>query len=119
MMGNERTGRGSAGYTLQHRGVYFQRTAFVQEIPYGGFYFGYFHERVPHVWVNHKVHVPLPVTEFGIGYSVEGFTFSCFDNGKGLKRFGEQFEFLYMNGDLAGVGREHKSFDPQEIPDVQ
>ncbi len=66
MVGNERTGRCSAGNRLENGSVDLHVTVFVEEVAHGVEHFGALDENVAHAFVDHEVYVAAAIAQFWV-----------------------------------------------------
>ncbi len=117
-MGDERTGRGTAGNHLQGGGLHLRVASFIEHLTDGPDHRGPLQEGVFHPIVHYQVNVALTVAQLGVVELIVGHTILVFHDRQGLQTLGEQGEFLGMDRDLSCLCTEHEALDADEVTDI-
>ena len=72
-----------------------------------------------HPVVHHQVHIALAVAQFGVFKRVVGHTVLVLHDRQRLDALGQYGQLLGMDADFAHLGAEHKSFDADEVAQVE
>ena len=118
-VGDERTGRCTAGNGLQRRGLHFGITSLVEHTAHGADDGGALQESLLHTFVHHKVDIALAIAQLWVVELIVGHTVLVFHDGQGLQGLREQGQFLGMDADLTGLCTEHETAHADEVANVE
>ena len=118
-VGDERTGRGTAGNHLKGGGLYFGVTSIIQhfaERPDDGCTL---QEGILHALVHHEVDIALTVAQLRVIELVVGHAVLILHDGQGLQALAQQSQFLGVDTDFSRLGAEHLTLDTNKVADVE
>ena len=111
VMGDERTGRGTAWDHLHHRGFYFHKVAVNHELANTGHDLGANFEGLTGFIVRDEIQVTLTIARFLILQTVELVR-------QRAQGFGQQTQFGAVDRQFTGLGFEQFTFRAQDIAQV-
>ena len=118
-MGDERTGRGTAGDILQDRRIHLRVAGLVEDAAHGADDGGTLQERVLHAVVDHQVNVALAIAQFRVVELVVGHAVLIFHDGQRFEALREQCDLLCVDGNLARLRTESEALHTDEVTDVE
>ena len=118
-VGDERPCRGTAGDSLQRRGLDLGVTGIIQHLAHGLHHLGALQEGLLHAGVDHQVDIALAVAQLGILEGIVGHAVLDFDHGQRLERLAQQFQRLGMDADFARLGAEDIALDTDKVAHVE
>ena len=108
----ERLRQGAAGDGMQNRRFDFKISALVQKPPQFANDQTPLHENIANFAIHDKIHIALPVPDLDILKSVPFL-------GQRKKAFREKHEFGCKDSQFAGTRAEQRSFDADEVADIE
>ncbi len=117
-VGDERTGRGTAGNHLQGRSLHLGIAGLIEHAAHGAQHGGTLQEGIFHTLVHHQVDIALAVAQLGVVELVVSHAILIFHDRKRFERFREQGQLLCMHRNLARLCTEHETADSDEVADV-
>ena len=119
-VGDERTGRGTAGDVLQDRGIHLRIAGIVENAAQGADDGGTLQERLFHAGIHDEVDIALAVAQFGVVEGIVHLTVSIrLDHGQRLQTLAQQGQFHHVNADFARLRAEHVAFHADEVAQVE
>ena len=118
-MGDERTGRCTAGNHLQRWRLHLGVAGLIEHAAHGSDDGGALQERFLHALVHNQVNVTLAVAQLGVVELVVSHTILVLHNGQWLERLRQQRQFLGMYRKFAGLRAEHETPDTHEVAYVE
>ena len=119
VVGDEGASTGAAGYWLEDGGLYLRVAGLVERGAQRADNERALQEDVLHARIDDEVDIALAVAKLGIVEAVVDHSVLFLDYGQGLEAFGEQHEFLGMDGYFSRLCAEDESLHADEVSQVE
>ena len=116
---DERTCRGAARNRLKHRRLHLKIAVFVEEATYAVDGFCPLYENILNFVIYNEIDVAHTITQLRVVELVVFHTVFFLDNRQRTQTLAEHRHLLDVNGNLAHLGAESKTFYADEVADVE
>ena len=119
VVGDKRTSTCATCNLLQDRGLNLGVACFVEDATHGAEDCSTLEECVFYALVDNQIHITLTIALLGVVESVIRHTIFVLHDRQRAERFCENSELLGMHRNLAHLGAENKTFDTDDIADIE
>ena len=119
MVGDKRTSTCATCNLLQDRGLNLGIACFVEDATHGAEDGSTFEESVFHALVDNQIHIALTIALLGVVEAIIRYTIFILHDRQRTERLSENGKFFGMYRNLAHLGAENKTFNTDDIADIE